>query len=113
MKKKLNTGANSHITSDEMEQKHSLRLEQSLQGLSSGVQVTSVSGQPGSNFKVRIRGVGIIGNADPLYIVDGVPTSDVSYLNPDDVESVDILKDAASSSRSITCKGLALLYWLL
>lgn len=98
MKKKLSTGANAHVSGDDMEQKHSLRLEQALQGLTSGVQITSNSGQPGSNFKVRIRGVGTIGNADPLYIVDGVPTGDVSYLNPSDVESVDILKDAASSA---------------
>jgi TonB-dependent SusC/RagA subfamily outer membrane receptor len=98
MKKKLSTGANAHISNDEMDQKHSLRLEQALQGLTSGVQITSNSGQPGSNFKVRIRGVGTIGNANPLYIVDGVPTGDVSYLNPSDIESVDILKDAASSA---------------
>ncbi|MBN2274670.1 MAG: TonB-dependent receptor, partial [Bacteroidales bacterium] len=98
MKKKLSTGANAHISDDELDQKHSLRLEQALQGLTSGVQITSNSGQPGSNFKVRIRGVGTIGNADPLYIVDGVPTGDVSYLSPSDVESVDILKDAASSA---------------
>jgi TonB-dependent starch-binding outer membrane protein SusC len=98
MKKKLNTGSNVHVSDDEMEQKHSLRLEQALQGLTSGVQITSNSGQPGSNFKVRIRGVGTIGNADPLYIVDGVPTGDVAYLNPSDIESVDILKDAASSA---------------
>ena len=97
MKKKLSTGANSHVSSDELEKKHSLRLEQSLQGLTPGVQITANSGQPGSNFKVRIRGVGTIGNADPLYIVDGVPT-DVSYLNPNDIESVDILKDAASAA---------------
>jgi TonB-linked SusC/RagA family outer membrane protein len=98
MKKKLSTGANAHVSNDEMDQKHGLRLEQALQGLTSGVQITSNSGQPGSNFKVRIRGVGTIGNADPLYIVDGVPTGDVAYLNPSDIESVDILKDAASSA---------------
>ena len=98
MKKKLNTGANVHVSSDEMDQKHSLRLEQALQGLTTGVQITSNSGQPGSNFKVRIRGVGTIGNAEPLYIVDGVPTNDIAYLNPSDIESVDILKDAASSA---------------
>ncbi len=98
MKKKLSTGANVHISGEDMNQKHSLRLEQALQGLTSGVQITSNSGQPGSNFKVRIRGVGTIGNADPLYIVDGVPTGDVSYLNPSDIESVDVLKDAASSA---------------
>jgi TonB-dependent starch-binding outer membrane protein SusC len=98
MKKKLSTGANAHVSSDEMDQKHSLRLEQSIQGLTSGVQVTANSGQPGTNFKVRIRGVGTVGNADPLYIVDGVPTGDIAYLNPSDIESVDILKDAASAA---------------
>jgi TonB-linked SusC/RagA family outer membrane protein len=98
MKKKLSTGANAHVSSDEMDQKHSLRLEQALQGLTSGVQIMANSGQPGSNFKVRIRGVGTIGNAEPLYIVDGVPTNDIAYLNPSDIESVDILKDAASSA---------------
>jgi TonB-linked SusC/RagA family outer membrane protein len=98
IKKKLNTGANAHVSDDEMIQNHSLRLEQALQGLTSGVQITANSGQPGSNFKVRIRGVGTIGNAEPLYIVDGVPTSDVDYLNPSEIESVDILKDAASSA---------------
>jgi len=98
MKKKLNTGANVHVSNDEMDQKHSLRLEHALQGLTSGVQITSNSGQPGSDFKVRIRGVGTIGNAEPLYIVDGVPTNDITYLNPSDIESVDILKDAASSA---------------
>jgi TonB-linked SusC/RagA family outer membrane protein len=98
MKKKLSTGANAHVSGDEMDQKHSLRVEQALQGLTSGVQIMANSGQPGSNFKVRIRGVGTIGNAEPLYIVDGVPANDIAYLNPSDIESVDILKDAASSA---------------
>ncbi len=98
IKKKLNTGANAHVSGDEMDQKHSLRVEQALQGLTSGVQISSKSGQPGSDFRVRIRGVGTIGNAEPLYIVDGVPTDNISYLNPSDIESVDILKDAASSA---------------
>jgi TonB-dependent starch-binding outer membrane protein SusC len=57
-----------------------------MQGLTSGVTVTSNSGQPGESLKVRIRGVGTVGNADPLYIVDGIPTSDISYLNPSDVQ---------------------------
>jgi len=98
MIKKLNTGANLHVSDEELAKNHGLRLEQALQGLTSGVQITSNSGQPGSNFKVRIRGVGTIGNAEPLYIVDGVPTGDIGYLNPSDIESVDILKDAASSA---------------
>ncbi len=97
-KKKLSTGATVHIEDEAIEKKHSLRIEQALQGLSPGVQITANTGQPGEALKVRIRGVGTVGNSDPLYVVDGVPTVDIRYLNPSDVESVDILKDAASAA---------------
>ena len=69
---------------------------QALQGQAAGVNITSTSGQPGGGFKVNIRGVGTIGNANPLYVVDGVITNDITYLNNSDIASVDILKDAAS-----------------
>jgi TonB-dependent starch-binding outer membrane protein SusC len=97
-KKKLSTGATTNINSDELNQKHTLRLEQAIQGLAPGVQVTSNSGQPGEELKVRIRGIGTVGDADPLYVIDGVPVDDISYLSPADIESVDILKDAASTA---------------
>ncbi|MBN1599346.1 MAG: SusC/RagA family TonB-linked outer membrane protein [Bacteroidales bacterium] len=97
-KKKLSTGATVNVGEDEISKNHNLRLEQTLQGYTPGVTVTANSGQPGEGMKVRVRGVGTVGNSDPLYIVDGVPTDDVSYLNPSDVESVDILKDAASAA---------------
>ncbi|MFC2138577.1 SusC/RagA family TonB-linked outer membrane protein, partial [Bacteroidota bacterium] len=97
-KKKLSTGATVHIKDEDIAQKHSLRVEQAIQGLTPGVQVTSNSGQPGEGLKVRIRGVGTVGNSDPLYVVDGIPTDNIAYLNPSDVESVDILKDAASAA---------------
>lgn len=56
------------------------------------------SGQPGEGFKVNIREIGTIGNSQPLYIVDGVARGDIDYLNPADIESLDILKDAASAA---------------
>ncbi len=98
MKKKLVTGANVHLSSDEMSKKPVLRVEQALQGLSSGVFVSSTSGQPGSALKVVVRGVGTIGDASPLYVVDGVPVGDISYIDPNNIESVDVLKDAASAA---------------
>ncbi len=97
-KKKLSTGATVHVEDEAIEKRHSLRIEQALQGLSPGVNITANTGQPGEALKVRIRGVGTVGNSDPLYVVDGVPTEDIRYLNPSDVESVDILKDAASAA---------------
>lgn len=98
MKKKLTTGANAHISGDAVSKRNNLRIEQSLQGATSGVMVAATSGQPGAGLKVRIRGVGTPGDASPLYIVDGVPVGDISYLDPNSVESMDILKDAASGA---------------
>ena len=68
-----------------------------LQGRSSGVTVTG-SGQPGQVSKVRIRGFGSFENNDPLYVVDGIPTQDISSLNPNDVASLSVLKDAGAAS---------------
>ena len=72
-------------------------ISNQLQGRSSGVTVTG-SGQPGATSKVRIRGFSSFGSNDPLYIVDGVPTQDISSMNPNDVESLSVLKDAGSAS---------------
>jgi len=74
-------------------------VDQILQGKASGVVVTTATGSPGSPIEVRIRGIGTIGNNDPLYVIDGVPTKDgINEISPNDVESVVILKDAASAS---------------
>ena len=72
-------------------------LPNQLQGLVSGVTVTG-SGRPGETSKVRIRGFSSFLNNDPLYVVDGVPTQDISLLNPDDVESLCVLKDAGAAA---------------
>jgi TonB-linked SusC/RagA family outer membrane protein len=97
-KKKLVTGAIDHVNTQQLEQNHALRVDQALQGQTPGVQITATSAQPGESMKVRIRGTSTVGNADPLYIVDGVPTYDISYLNASDIAAMDVLKDAASSA---------------
>lgn len=73
------------------------QVTRGLQGSASGVTVVS-SGQPGDSPKVRIRGINTFGDDTPLYIVDGVPTQDIENLNPQDIESMSVLKDAASAS---------------
>lgn len=72
-------------------------LSQQLQGRASGV-IASGSGTPGEGAKIRIRGFTSFGSSDPLYVIDGVPTKDASRVNPNDVESVQVLKDATSAS---------------
>jgi len=72
-------------------------IEQTLQGRVSGVTVVT-NGQPGTSSIVRIRGFGAFGGNQPLYVVDGVPVDDTDFLNPDDIESTTVLKDAAAAS---------------
>ncbi|WP_158534839.1 SusC/RagA family TonB-linked outer membrane protein [Mucilaginibacter hurinus] len=73
-------------------------IEQALQGRAAGVTVTSASGIPGSPVSVRIRGIGTVNNNDPLYVVDGVPVENMNYLNPSDIESLQVLKDASAAA---------------
>lgn len=96
--KKVVTGATVSVKSEDLIKTNSLRVEQALQGQTPGVQISSTSGQPGEAMKVRVRGAGTIGDAEPLYLVDGVPTNDISYLNPALIERVDVLKDGASAA---------------
>ncbi len=86
------------VTSKEITETPVLRVEQALQGRTAGVQIAQNSGSPGSALTVRIRGIGTINNSDPLYIVDGVPVGGIDYLNPNDIESINVLKDAASAA---------------
>jgi len=97
-KSKAVTGATAHVRGEDLAKLNTTNALQALQGQAAGVTITSTSGQPGGGFKVNIRGVGTVGNANPLYVVDGVITSDITYLNPSDIAAVDILKDAASSA---------------
>ncbi len=97
-KKALNTGANLQIKGEDLLKQSSTNALQALQGQAPGVQITSTSGQPGEAMKVTIRGVGsTIGN-NPLYVVDGVITGDITYLNNSDIASLTVLKDAASAA---------------
>ncbi len=96
--KKLVTGATVQVSGDDIAKQSTTSALEGLQGQTAGVQITSTSGQPGEGMNVRIRGVGTIGNSGPLYVVDGVQTGDISYLNNADIESIDILKDAASAA---------------
>ncbi len=96
--KKLVTGATTQVKGGELEKRNSTNALQALQGLASGINITSKSGQPGEDLRVTIRGAGTIGDAEPLYVVDGVVTGDIKYLNNSDIESIDVLKDAASAA---------------
>ena len=96
--KKVVTGATVAVKTDDLMKTNSLQLGQALQGQTPGVQISSTSGQPGEPMKVRVRGTGTLGDAEPLYLVDGVPTTDISYLNSANIERIDVLKDAASAA---------------
>ncbi|GAA5022170.1 SusC/RagA family TonB-linked outer membrane protein [Marivirga lumbricoides] len=97
-KKSLVTGANLQVDGEELQNQSRTNPLEALQGKTSGVQITSTSGQPGSGLNVVIRGLGSTGGSNPLYVVDGVLTSDISYLNSADIESISVLKDAASAA---------------
>jgi TonB-linked SusC/RagA family outer membrane protein len=97
-KKKLVTGANLQVKGDDLQKQSTTNALQALQGQASGVQITSSSGQPGDGFNIIIRGKGTIGNFWPLVIVDGVQGVDLNSINPADIESIDVLKDAASAA---------------
>ncbi len=96
--KKLVTGATVQVKGDDVAKQSTTSALEGMQGQTAGVKITSSSGQPGEGMNVTIRGVGTIGNAGPLYVVDGVQTGDISYLNSADIETIDILKDAASAA---------------
>lgn len=97
-KKKLVTGATVQVKGDDLQKLNTVNPMAALQSQSPGVAITKTSGQPGSSFKVSVRGVGTVGDASPLYIVDGVTVGNIDYLSPSDIESIDVLKDAASAA---------------
>src|SRR5690606_5516472 len=91
------TGAISSIGSEEMSALPITNAEQALQGRAAGVTVVN-SGSPGTNPVVRIRGLGTVGNNNPIYVIDGVITENLSGISPNDIESVNILKDASTTA---------------
>jgi TonB-linked SusC/RagA family outer membrane protein len=97
-KKSVVTGAISSIKADDIQSTSVSQAQQALQGKTSGVQVINGSGSPGAPMKIRIRGFASNNNSEPIYIVDGVKTTDISGLDPNDINSMEVLKDAASTA---------------
>ena len=98
-RKAVVTGAIAKVKGSDLENMPVSRIEQSLLGRTAGVRVTTGSGQPGEGATVRIRGTTSINNSEPLYVVDGIPVGGgIDYLNQADIESIEVLKDAASAA---------------
>lgn len=99
MKKRDITGSISSISAQTIEEKVPISIYDAMQGQSSGVQIVTGSGAPGEGSEVRIRGVSTFDEgAKPLFVVDGVPLDNVDNINPNDIESIEVLKDAASAA---------------
>ncbi len=98
-KKALVTGAISHVGASDVQDQQVTRIDDALQGRTSGVNVVQSSGAPGSSPAIRIRGITSINKSDPLYVIDGVVVDNggIDLINPNDVESMDVLKDASAA----------------
>ena len=97
-KKKLVTGATVQVKGDDIAKLNTTNALEAMQSSTPGVQITQSSSQPGKGYKVYIRGIGTTGNSAPLYVIDGVAGGSLDGINPADIESIDILKDAASAA---------------
>lgn len=99
-KKSVVTGAITAVKASELEDLPITRIEQSLQGRTSGITIMANSGQPGSSSTIRVRGITTLNNNEPLWVVDGVivDAGGIGYLNQSDIESIEVLKDAASAA---------------
>jgi TonB-linked SusC/RagA family outer membrane protein len=97
-KKKLVTGATVEVKGDDVSRLNTVSVLGALQSQTPGVNIVASSGQPGEGYKVNIRGLGTVGDSAPLYVIDGVAGADINALNPADIESIDVLKDAASAA---------------
>jgi len=97
-KKRDLTGSVSQVKGDDIATLPLRSASDALQGKAAGVTITATSGSPGSMGTVRIRGVGTINNNNPLYVVDGLPQDDIGWLNPRDIESIEVLKDASAQA---------------
>jgi TonB-dependent starch-binding outer membrane protein SusC len=98
VKKSDLTGAVASVSGDQLRKIPAASIDKALQGLTPGVTVVENSGQPGSDMVIRIRGIGTINDSSPLFVVDGVMTSNINFLSPNDIKSVEVLKDASSSA---------------
>ena len=98
MKKKLVTGATVQVKGEDIAKLNTTNALEAMQSSSPDVQITQSSAQPGKGYKVYIRGIGTTGNSSPLYVIDGVAGGNLDGINPNDIESIDVLKDAASAA---------------
>jgi TonB-linked SusC/RagA family outer membrane protein len=98
MKKKLVTGATVQVKGEDIAKLNTTNALEAMQSSTPGVQITQSSAQPGKGYKVYIRGIGTTGTATPLYVIDGVAGGNLDGINPNDIESIDVLKDAASAA---------------
>jgi TonB-linked SusC/RagA family outer membrane protein len=96
-KKKLVTGSEVEVKNEDMVNNDPVRVESALQGLTPGMTVVKQSGQPGADYNITIRGIGSVNGSTPLVLIDGVPGS-LNDLNPSDIATIDVLKDAASAA---------------
>lgn len=97
-RKALLTGANINVAGEKISELNTSSVMEALQGIAPGVSILRNSGAPGAGTRVTIRGQGTIGNFSPLYIVDGVAVGNIDFLNASDIQSIDVLKDAASAA---------------
>ena len=97
-KKRLLTGATINITGDEIQKQSTTNALGALYSSVPGVNIVQASGVPGAGYSITVRGIGTTGSASPLIVIDGVAGGNLDDLNPADIESIDILKDAASAA---------------
>ncbi|MDL2305250.1 SusC/RagA family TonB-linked outer membrane protein [Bacteroides sp. OttesenSCG-928-D19] len=99
MKRKDITTAVSVISTEDIDKRPLMSAAQAIQGKAAGIQVVQPSGQPGEGLSIRVRGAtSVQASNEPLYVVDGMPTDNISYMSPNDVESIQVLKDASSAA---------------
>ncbi len=98
VRKKDLTSSISKVSAESLQDMPAASIFNSLQGKMPGIQVSSTSGRPGSGMRIRVRGVGTINDNEPLYIVDGMPVSNIEFINPNEIESIEVLKDASSAA---------------
>lgn len=92
------TGSVANVDASKLNTESNATIGQALQGKIAGVDIVSQGGYPGSGTRIMVRGIGTLNNATPLYIVDGMYMSSIDQVNPNDIESIDVLKDASSSA---------------
>lgn len=92
------TGSVANVSTEKLNTQSNVNIGLALQGKIAGVDIVSQGGSPGSGTRIMIRGIGTLNNASPLYIVDGIYMSDIDHINPNDIASIDVLKDASSAA---------------